>query len=160
MSKLTSGLHRRLLDAWENLPIPGWLRVLFLRALLPKFLVGAVAVVFNPEGHILLFRHTYRSECPWGLPGGWLKKGENAEDAIVRECFEESGYHIRVKRSVVVGGDRKMQRLDLYYECELPGGEFRPSAEVSAAKFFPLDQLPDCLEPFHQAGDKLYAMPS
>lgn len=146
-----SGLRKRLLvTAWGMLPLPGWLRAVVLWSVLPKFLVGAVAVIFDDEGRVLLFKHTYRSECPWGLPSGWLKKGEHAHDAIVRELFEESGYQARVLRSVVIGGDSKAQRLDLYYECELTGGQFRPSAEVSQADFFSLDQLPGCLEPFHR----------
>ena len=149
MMKWRSSLHKRLIAAWGKYPFPDWLRSMFLWVVLPKFLVGAVAVVVDADRRVLLFRHTYRPEYPWGLPSGWLKKGEHAHDAIVREVLEESGYHIDVLRSVVVGGDRKLQRLDLYYECELTGGTFRASDEVSEANFVALDALPDTLEPFH-----------
>jgi ADP-ribose pyrophosphatase YjhB (NUDIX family) len=150
MMNWQSLVRRRIVTAWGYLPLPGWLRSLILWTVLPKFLVGAVAVIFHEQDGILLFRHTYRAECPWGLPSGWLKTGEHAHEALERELFEESGYRIRVKRSVVVGGDRKNRRLDLYYECELIDGTFRPSAEVCEARFFPLDALPSCLEPFHR----------
>ena len=131
-------LHARkwMVTAWGKLPLPGWLRALVLWIFVPKFLVGAVAIIFDEQGRVLLFRHTYRSDCPWGLPGGWLKKGEHAYQALERELFEESGYRIRTMRSVVIGGDTQLQRLDLYFECELLGGTFRPSAEVSEAAFF------------------------
>ena len=101
-------------------------------------------------GRILLFRHTYRSEYPWGLPGGWLKRGEHAHEAIEREILEESGYQVHALRSVVIGGDRKLHRLDLYFECELINGTFQSSAEVCDAAFFELDHLPDCIEPFYR----------
>jgi len=149
MAQWRSRMQEELVTAWGRLPLPGWLRALVLWIVLPKFLVGALAVIFDDEGRVLLFRHTYRSECPWGLPGGWLKKGEHVHEALERELYEESGYQIHVVCPVVIGGDRQLQRLDLYYECEMLGGTFRPSAEVSQADFFPLDQLPNCLEPFH-----------
>ena len=148
--KKTAPLHALLVGAWGKLPLPGWLRARLLWWVLPKFLVGAVAVILNGEGHVLLFKHTYRLECPWGLPSGWLQKGEKPEVAIVREILEESGYRVKVQRAVVVGGDASLQRLDLYYECMLKGGTFQPSVEVSQAVFFALDDLPDCLEPFHK----------
>ena len=150
ISRWNSRARTGLVNAWGKIPLPGWFRSLVLWIILPKFLVGAVAVIFDEHGRILLFRHTYRSECPWGLPSGWLKKGEHAHHALERELFEESGYRIRAVRSVVVGGDRQHQRLDLYFECELLDGRFRPSDEVSEAAFFDQDELPDCLEPFHR----------
>ena len=144
-----TSLRRRLVIAWGQLPLPEWLRALILWLFLPKFLVGAVAVIFDENKRVLLFRHTYRTPCAWGLPGGWLKRGEHAHEALEREIYEESGYQIRALRSVVVGGDRRLQRIDLYYECKLLSGTFRPSAEVSEAAFFTLENLPACLEPFH-----------
>ena len=150
MAKWKDAIQERLITAWEQLPLPGWLRTAFLWTVLPKFLVGAVAVIFDKQGRILLFRHTYRSEYPWGLPGGWLKRGEHAHEAIEREILEESGYQVHALRSVVIGGDRKLHRLDLYFECELINGTFLPSAEVCDAAFFDLDHLPDCLEPFNR----------
>ena len=150
LNEWQSQVNKGLIKVWGQFPIPGWLRTIFLWIVLPKFLVGAVAVIFDDLGRVLLFKHTYRSECPWGLPSGWLKKGEHAHKALEREVYEESGFQVEVLRSVVVGGDRSLQRLDLYYECVLKGGVFSPSNEVSQAKFFPRDEFPDCLEPFHQ----------
>jgi ADP-ribose pyrophosphatase YjhB (NUDIX family) len=143
-------MQKRLVTAWGELPFPGWMRHIIQRLVLPKFLVGTVAVIFDKQGRVLLFRHTYRSGCPWGLPSGWLKKGEHAHKGLERELLEEGGYQIRALRSVVIGGDRQLQRLDLYFECELLGGTFQPSAEVCEAAFFKINQLPDCIEPFHR----------
>jgi 8-oxo-dGTP diphosphatase len=137
----------RLLWLWRHLPF--WLQGRIERLLLPKYLVGAMAVVLDDADRILLFRHTYRNDYPWGIPGGWLKAGEDPTDAVEREIYEESGYRVKALHPMVIGGDRALCRLDLMFLCTLDGGAFRPSAEVSDAGFFALDELPGRVEPFH-----------
>ncbi len=136
-----------LLALWRRLP--GWLQGRIEWLLLPKFMVGAMAVVLDDQGRVLLFRHTYRDEYPWGLPGGWIKSGEDPTDAVEREIREESGYRIKALHPLVIGGDRALRRLDLIFLCDLAGGDFRPSAEVSDAAFFGPEELPGLVEPFH-----------
>ena len=139
--------RRWLFNTWGKLPAR--VRWVLTWLILPKFLVGAVAVVFDSEGRVLLFRHTYRQRYPWGLPGGWLKNQESAIDAVEREIYEESGYEIRALYPLVIGGDPDQRRLDLIFLCELAGGEFRPSGEVEEAAFFLSESLPGQVEPFH-----------
>ncbi len=145
--KLPRPVKARLLRIWRRLP--GWARNIAEWALLPKFLVGGMAVVFDDRGRVLLFRHTYRDHYPWGLPGGWLKGGEDPIDAVEREVYEESGYRIKALHPLVIGGDRDLQRIDLIFLSDWAGGTFRASAEVSEARFFALEALPDLVEPFH-----------
>lgn len=117
--------------------------------MMPKFLVGAVAVIFDENDRVLLFRHTYRQKYPWGLPGGWLKNRESAIDAVEREILEESGFEIRALYPLVIGGDPAQRRLDLIFLCEFAGGQFRPSGEVAEARFFSTEALPGRVEAFH-----------
>ncbi|MGC9467728.1 MAG: NUDIX hydrolase [Anaerolineae bacterium] len=142
-------LKRRLLAVWRRLP--GWAQGRLEWLMLPKWLVGAVAVVLDDQERVLLFRHTYRDEYPWGFPGGWLKPGEDPNRGIEREVLEEAGYHIRTRHPLVIGGDRALGRLDLIFLCELVdnGDAFQPSPEVSDAGFFALSELPGRVEPFH-----------
>lgn len=114
---------------------------------LPRFLVGATAAIFDEKGRVLLFRHTYRRKYPWGMPGGWLKAGENAATAVVREVYEESGLHVQTLRPLYIGGCKREHRIDLIFLCELQGGNFHPSDEVSEARFFAMDELPAILNP-------------
>src|SRR4051812_21567420 len=65
-----------LLRIWRDVPFPSWMRRSFLRILNPSFMVGAMALIVNRDGGILVVEHTYRREVPWGLPGGWLKQAE------------------------------------------------------------------------------------
>jgi ADP-ribose pyrophosphatase YjhB (NUDIX family) len=141
------GVKVWLLGVWRRLP--GGLQGAIEWLLLPKFLVGAVAVVIDDSGSVLLFRHTYRNDYPWGLPGGWIKASEEPTDAIEREVLEESGLLIKALHPLVVGGDRDLRRLDLIFLCQLVGGTFQQSAEVSDAGFFELSALPGRVEPFH-----------
>src|SRR4051794_33921533 len=85
-----------LLWVWRDVPFPGWLRQVFLRILNPSFMVGAMALIRDADGRLLVLEHTYRREVPWGLPGGWLKKGESPELGLMREVFEETGLRVRV----------------------------------------------------------------
>jgi 8-oxo-dGTP pyrophosphatase MutT (NUDIX family) len=50
-------------------------------------------LVINPEGKVLgVTRKTDHND--WGLPGGKIDGDESAEDAIIREVKEETGYDL------------------------------------------------------------------
>ena len=139
---------RFLLRIWRWLPLPARGRWGLTWLLMPKFLVGVLAVIFDDRGRVLLLRHTYRPDCPWGLPGGWLKAGEGAAAGIERELLEETGLVVRAIRPLMVGGDGRRPRLDLVFSCEYKSGTFEPSAEVSEARFFDPAALPADMEPY------------
>lgn len=136
-----------LLRIWRRLP--EWLQWRLSWKLAQKYLVGVMAVVFDERGRVLLFHHTYRVEHPWALPGGWLKAGEDPARAIEREVREESALEVRARQPIFVGGNEEVPRVDLVFACERVGGDFQPSAEVSAARFFDLAALPD-VEPYQR----------
>lgn len=136
-----------MLRVWRRMP--GWLQGRIEWLILPKFLVGAMAVVLDDAGRVLLFRHTYRNDYPWGIPGGWLRANEDPIEGVEREIYEESGLRVKALHPLVIGGDRALRRLDLIFLCRLHGGTFRASAEVSAASFYPISDLVGRVEPFH-----------
>lgn len=53
------------------------------------------AIVLNKQNQIFLFRYTFdffaEMESIWITPGGALDEGENFEEALKRELFEEMG---------------------------------------------------------------------
>jgi len=61
-----------------------------------KFNHGAVAVITNDEGQVLLLRHVFRKSYPWGFPAGFVNAGENAAAAALRELKEETGLQAMV----------------------------------------------------------------
>ena len=45
-----------LLRIWRDVPFPGWMRQVFLRILNPSFMVGAMALIQDEQGRMLLAR--------------------------------------------------------------------------------------------------------
>ena len=45
----------------------------------------------------------------WGLPGGYVEKGESVAEAVAREVFEETGVMITVGRLIGIYSDPKRQ---------------------------------------------------
>jgi 8-oxo-dGTP pyrophosphatase MutT (NUDIX family) len=64
----------------------------------PRHHVGAVGVVFNNKGEVLLVEHVFRPNYNWGLPGGWVERGENPADTVRREFGEELGATLDIKQ--------------------------------------------------------------
>ena len=129
-----------LLKIWRVLPL--WIQTFLSRFIRPLFQVFAAAVIFNNDNEILLVKSTYQRFHPWGLPGGSLDYGESAEDATLREVWEETGFQVEIERLLLVKTWRP-DRLGLYYLCKIIGGEFRPTDEVSEFGYFSLEHLPD-----------------
>lgn len=68
-----------------------------LRGINPSFSIGAAGIFLTPDGKVLVQRHVYRHQYPWGLPSGFLKTGETPEEGALRELEEEVGLKARVE---------------------------------------------------------------
>ncbi len=98
----------------------------------------------------------------WGLPGGYVERGESVSEAAVREVFEETGVEIEVGRLIGVysdperqviaypGGDR-VQAVNLCFEGR-PVGQGEPTTpeETLATGYFASGALPEPLVPIHE----------
>ncbi len=133
-----------LLALWARLPHP--LQWVIKWVILPKHLLGVVAVILDGRGKIMLFKHTYRKGKPWGLPGGWVNARERPSLAIVREVKEETGCNVEVKRLLLSCESPRRNHLTVVFLCTELRGEFIPSAEVTAFRYFPLAEVEDQLE--------------
>jgi 8-oxo-dGTP diphosphatase len=135
-------LDRLITAIWNRLPLNRRLRSALVWLFNAKFTVGVIALVQDEEGRVLLFKHTYRRDKPWGLPGGSLQPGEDLERCLVRELREETGMEIEVDRLLSAAAHPERRRVDMIFACRLADGQglerFRRSAEVSEARFFAL----------------------
>lgn len=122
----------------------------------PLILVGAVVVVMDEHGKILLQK---RPEGVWGLPGGLLELEESAEEAGRREVFEETGVEIGELQLVnVLSGKqyfRKLPNGDEFYPVtiayitkDIKNSKIKIDGKESIdAGFFPLQKLPEHTTP-------------
>lgn len=133
-----------LLRIWRDVPFPGWLRTVFLRVMNPSFMVGAMALIQDDQGRVLVIEHTYRRVIPWGLPGGWLKRAESPERGLAREVFEETGFEVQVEQLLAADFWGSTQ-LDLLYRCTVLRGTFRSSDETRTHRWVLPDELPELL---------------
>jgi ADP-ribose pyrophosphatase YjhB (NUDIX family) len=131
-----------LLSLWRFMPM--WIHVLATRLTQPKFNAGVCTLIFDEEGKVLLFKHTYR-KYEWGIPGGGLEYREQPDEAIVREFYEESNIKIEVEKLLKVSSAKEFPHLSIVYLCKIVDGEFKPSHEISEMKYFDVNDLPQML---------------
>jgi ADP-ribose pyrophosphatase YjhB (NUDIX family) len=105
-------------------------------------------VVFRDDVLLLVKEH---ADQRWTLPGGWADPCESPSEAIVREIYEESGYHTRAVKLLAVWDRSKHPHVPpfafhvykLFFRCEIVGGVATRSAEIDEVAFFPEDSLPE-----------------
>lgn len=60
----------------------------------PTHIVAVGGYVFDKQGNILIVKKSYRG---WDCTGGQIEEGENLEEGVIREIFEESGVRASVR---------------------------------------------------------------
>lgn len=137
-------LQRRALGGFGRLPEP--LRRWLVRRVTPAYTVGALCIVERADGRLLLVRHGYRAR--WGLPGGFLKRGEVPADGARREVVEEIGLAVELRGEPAVVVDPAFRRVDVVYRATPAvaghADDVRPvSPEIVEVAWFRPDALPE-----------------
>jgi 8-oxo-dGTP diphosphatase len=136
------------MEAFRRLPSP--LRRLAVHAGTPSYTVGAVAFLRRGDGQVLLVDQ--RHSPGWALPGGWLRRGEQPADAVVREVAEEIGLTLDVGDlpAPTASVSPRVRRVDLIYVIDAEedaAPTIEDDAEVRRLGWFSLDELPEVSEP-------------
>lgn len=139
--------ERRVLGGYRHLPavVRRWL----VRRVAPSYTVGGLCVVERADGRVLLVRHAYRPR--WGLPGGFLKRGEGSADGARREVREEVGLDIDLVGEPAVVVAPEWRRVDVVFRARPAAGadsdavEAR-SPEIEEVRWFGRDHLPQLQE--------------
>lgn len=126
--------------------LPTTFRRHLVRWLSPSFTVGAMCFIERNDGALLLVRHSYRKR--WGIPGGLLKKGEDARDGVRREVMEEVGITVEIVGEPTVVVDADPQRVDVIFRGRVapgsPPAALKPSSpEIIDVQWFRPDELPE-----------------
>jgi 8-oxo-dGTP diphosphatase len=110
-----------------------------------RFTVTAGAIIFNDKGEVLLLKHRFRAGSGWGLPGGFLEKGEQPIDALRRELREEIGLEVEDAKVFATRSFKKPQQVEVLFQCRA-NSHVKPMAmEVERAEWFAVDSLPEGL---------------
>ena len=124
-----------------------------------KIRLGCTAILFDNDQKILLTQRTDNKR--WCLPGGGIDPGESVEECCIREMFEETGMHVKIKKLVSVSSnphmlveypDNRIHSVALTFEVEAVGGKLRLSDETIDYGYFSLDELKnvDLIEPHRE----------
>ena len=78
---------------------------------------AAYAVVTDDAGRVLLALWNEGARRQWTLPGGGVELHERAEEGVVREVLEETGFHVELDGllgvdSYVFPAERRTLRTD------------------------------------------------
>lgn len=103
----------------------------------------AAAAIFTLNGKIpLLQRSIDPSYGKWVFPGGFVDRGENVEDAAIRETKEECNLDIRISSLLSIYSYSGNPTVLVVYATEVIGGKLQVGDESLDVKLFSPKEIP------------------
>jgi len=110
-----------------------------------RFTVTAGAIIFNDQKQVLLLKHRFRAGSGWGLPGGFLERGEQPIEALRRELREEIGLEVEDVEVFAARSFKKPKQVEVLFRARANADVKPLTMEVERAEWFPLDSIPEGL---------------
>ncbi|HEV8187330.1 MAG TPA: NUDIX domain-containing protein [Pyrinomonadaceae bacterium] len=124
------------------------MRRLSMRFTHTRFTVTAGAVIFNDQKQVLLLKHRFRAGSGWGLPGGFLERGEQPIEALRRELREEIGLELEDVEIFASRSFEKPKQIEILFRArgKVSEANVKPlTMEVERAEWFSIESLPEGL---------------
>lgn len=111
--------------------------------------VDVRGAVWDDRDRLLLVRE--RSDGLWTLPGGWADVRVSPADNVVREIYEEAGFHCRATRLLAVYDRARhghppmfFSVYKMFFACEIVGGEAASGGtqETDGVAFYAQKEMP------------------
>ena len=110
-----------------------------------RFTVTAGAIIFNDQKQVLLLKHRFRAGSGWGLPGGFLERGEQPIEALRRDLREEIGLEVEDVEVFEARSFKKPKQVEVLFRARANADVKPLTMEVERAEWFPLDSIPEGL---------------
>ena len=107
------------------------------------------AIITNSKGEVLIVKraNTSYGEGFWNLPGGKIDFGETAEEAIIKEIFEETNLNCKSTKFLFYMDNLPDKNTDLhfvslFFKCEC-SGKIELNEESCSYEWLNIDDLKD-----------------
>jgi ADP-ribose pyrophosphatase YjhB (NUDIX family) len=118
---------------------PKALRRWTVRVSHPRFAVTAGGIITDGDGRVLLLKHRFRPGSGWGLPGGFIERGEQPEEGLRRELREEIGLEVAELKLFTVRAHKTSKQVEIVFMGQAMNamGSFdKLSVEIKEAGWF------------------------
>ena len=109
--------------------------------------LASVSIVSRGSKVLMIQRATELGYGLWGLPGGYVDRGEVVEEAAAREILEETGLVVLIKRLVGLFSQSGETVMVAAFEAQESGGSLKAGPETLDLDFFLLNDLPELAFP-------------
>ena len=121
---------------------PNCSRVIFYD---PK--VAVICIVPRDSKVLMIRRGTDLGYGLWGLPGGYVDRGEVVERAAAREVWEETGLEVETGDLIGLFSENGDPVMLAVYTAEETGGILKAGPEALEVGFFSVGSLPELAFP-------------
>lgn len=112
-----------------------------MRVTQSEFTVSVAAVIENESGKVLLLNHVLRLDSGWGIPGGFMNRNEQPEEAVRRELREETGLELK---NIKLFRARTFKRhVEILFHAQSDGIAEVKSPEINSLDWFEIDKMPE-----------------
>lgn len=90
----------------------------------------------------MLLKHRFRPSPGWGIPGGFLEKGEQPDEAVRRELREEVELELEDVKLFATRAFNEPKQIEILFTARAVDDTERLSFEIQKAAWFSANELP------------------